>query len=134
MNTANSHKGADMQPMLEIRPAFVLPLVLLVVACASPEPASEPRQQPSPPSEEQRLEVPELEPPPLDEEIDAPVPEQAASERASRTGVLPGVEQRRAAEPPFEQRLQERQQRVNLGLDQPQREQDPVDNLLDMDF
>lgn len=107
--------------------------VLLVAACAAPP--SEVAQQSLPPPEEQLLEVPELEPPPpLDEEIDAPAPERTAAERSPRTGVLPGVEQRQADEVPFEQRLQERRKRVDLGLDRPQTEQDPVDNVLDVEF
>lgn len=107
--------------------------VLLVAACAAP-PSEVAQQQSLPPPEEQLLEVPELEPPPLDEEIDAPAPERTAAERSPRTGVLPGVEQRQADEVPFEQRLQERRKRVELGLDRPQTEQDPVDNVLDVEF
>lgn len=116
---------------LRFRFAAGLSSVLLVAACAAP--SSEPEQAPAP--EQELLEVPELEPPPpLDEELDMPVSDQRAVERAPRTGVLPGVEQRRAEEVPFEQRLQERRKRIDLGLDRPQSEQDPVDNVLDVEF
>ncbi len=52
-------------------------------------------------------------------------------------GMLPGVSERESAPVDrghFERRLQERQKRVHLGLDRPQREYEPVDNVLDFDF
>ena len=52
-------------------------------------------------------------------------------------GVLPGVTERGLPSPErghFELRLQERQKRVHLGLDEPQKEQQPVSNIIDFDF
>lgn len=55
-------------------------------------------------------------------------------------GFLPGVKQQRAAKGdpnaalPFEQRLKERQKRINLGLDQPEQKSAPVSNVLDSGF
>ena len=52
-------------------------------------------------------------------------------------GMLPGVSEQASAPAErghFERRLQERQKRVHLGLDRPQREHEPVDNMLDFDF
>lgn len=119
-------------------------LLLLLAGCASDQPA-EPLQQPAlpPPSQTEELALP-TPPPPAQPEADvsASVPESVRSKSARQpgSGFLPGVKERQAAgEKPaqpelFEQRLQERKKRVDLGLESSEREQDPVGNLLDMDF
>ncbi len=114
--------------------ALAAPGLLLLAACASPVATTSQPPLPPPP-DDQTLEILTLEPPSLAESL---APEPAEPEvledippRQLRPGVLPGVDQ---TELPFEHRLQQRQQRVNLGLDRPQREQEPVDNLLDLEF
>lgn len=107
--------------------------LLLLVGCTARPPVPPEALEPLPP-------------PPDSLELDAAPspaaePDAAPAMRATgRTGpgILPGVTDRETPttleDSLFERRLQERQKRVNLGLDRPEREQEPVDNLIDFDF
>lgn len=103
-----------------------LPLVgvVLLAACAAPSAL--------PPEALEPLPLPpdalELEPIPTTAEPDAVSPMRSTGQAGP--GVLPGT----LEQGHFERRLQERRKRVHLGLDRPQREQEPVDNLIDFDF
>ncbi len=110
----------------------------LLAACATPTAPSEPvdglQPVPEPPD------TLEYESPPESDQAVAltvqPLPVMRPTGYAG-PGMWPGLTER-SAEPldsgHFERRLQERQKRVHLGLDRPQREHAPVDNIFDFDF
>ncbi|MDX1606147.1 MAG: hypothetical protein R3202_08130 [Candidatus Competibacterales bacterium] len=105
----------------------MLPLTgLLLAACAAP-PGSEPVP---PPPELAPIEAPEP-PPPAPTEATVPRRVGESFPPSSQQGMFPG---RESAGDSFEQGLQKRRQRVDLGLDRPEQEQAPVDNVLDLGF
>ena len=130
-----------------LRSALAGSLIALLGCQAAPAPTL--AEVPPPPalsSEEEAIVLPESEQPVLLDEAPAGASPKAAGQ-ASQRAFLPGLQADKTSDNagleentaegtivPFEAELQKQRKRINLGLEREQRDEEPVDNVVNLQF